>query len=143
MSASVSIRDAITPALRRHLDKLKNPGPILRAMAGIVVSLSEQSWNNAALRPTPWVPKVDGSEATLKGNPPILARSLLAQPPADNRIEIGSDRPYANAQNYGYAPRGLPARPFLQVVSDGGDADLTEAARTEIIALLEERFEST
>ena len=142
MSAGISIRDAITPALRRHLDKVKNPGSILRAMAGVVISLSEQAWDNASLRPSPWVPKVDGSEATLKGNPPILARSLLAQPPADNRIEIGSDRPYANAQNYGYAPRGLPARPFLQVVGDGGNPELTPTAQQEIIALLEERFKA-
>lgn len=136
MSAGVSIRDAITPALRRKLDKVKNPGSLLRSMAGVVVSLSEQAWDNLGLRPEPWADKADGKPATLKGNPPVLARSLLAQPPSGDRIEIGSDRPYANAQNYGYAPRGLPARPFLQIV----DQELTETAQEDMVAMLEAHF---
>ena len=81
------------------------------------------------MRLSPWAPKKDGSTATLKGQDVVLARSLIAMPPSADMIEVGSDRLYARAQNFGYAPRNLPARPYFPITQDG---DVLEAAETAI-----------
>ena len=120
MSATVSFSDSLTPALKQKLEQIGDKRPILQAMAGAAVSVAERAFADVSLRPKQWPDKKDGSTATLKGNPPVLARSLMALPPSADMIEVGSDRPYARAQNFGYEPRNLPARPFWPFV-EGGD----------------------
>ena len=119
MSASVTFIDQLTPALKQKLAQIRDKRPILQAMAGAAVSCAERAFTDESLRAKPWPNRKDGSAATLKGNPPLLARSILAMPPSADMVEVGSDRPYARAHNFGFAPRNLPARPFFPILPDG------------------------
>ena len=115
----ISFKDQLTPTLQKALNAMGDKRPVLEAMAGAAVSVAERAFTEEKYRPAPWAPKKDGSAATLKRNPPVLARSLMAMAPSKDMVEVGSDRPYARAQNFGYEPRNLPARPFLPVLQDG------------------------
>ena len=130
MSAIIRFRDLLTPALQRKLDQIADKRPILEQMGGAAVSVAEQAFDYPALRLSEWEPKKDGSKATLKSKPdPQLCDSLIAMPPSADMIEVGSNRKYARAQNFGYAPRNLPARPYFPITQDG---DVLEAAETAI-----------
>ena len=137
MSAIIRFKDLLTPALQRKLDQIADKRPILQAMGDAAVSIANLAFMDPAMRLSPWAPKKDGSTATLKSVPdPLLCKSLIALPPSEDMIEVGSDllrlgsdRDYARAQNFGYAPRNLPARPFFPITQDG---DVLEAAETAI-----------
>lgn len=96
---SAGLKDLLSPALKFKLSQMRDKRPLLKTCADAVRSYSEMAFNNASMRPSPWPNKVDESPATLKGNPPKLARSLVTMPPCPDSVEIGSDRPYARAQN--------------------------------------------
>jgi len=119
MSAIISFKDKLTPALQQKLDQISDKGPILEAMGGAAASISMMAFDNTSLLLKKWAPKKDGSVATLKSNPdPQLCKSLLAMPPSGDMIEVGTNRPYARAQNFGYEPHNLPARPFFPFAQD-------------------------
>jgi phage gpG-like protein len=61
----------------------------------------------------------------------LLMRSLMANAPTGNQIEIGSDRVQANAQNFGY--RQIPARPFIPIDSKGNALPAAERAMKEVM----------
>jgi len=121
-------KDLLTPALQRKLDQIADKRPVLQAMGGAAVSVAERAFTDTSLRLSPWAPKKDGSKATLKGQDVVLARSLLSMPPSADMIEVGSDRDYARAQNFGYTPRNLPARPFFPIAQDGNVLAAVEKA---------------
>jgi phage gpG-like protein len=55
----------------------------------------------------------------------------------DDSIVVGSNVKYAAAQNYGYSPRNLPARPYLVL-----NAQVEEVAKKAFAAQLQRAFNS-
>ena len=114
-----TMRDHLTPALKAKLAQISNKKPILEKMGRAAVTISKEAFTDESLRPNKWKPKKDKSPATLVQTGE-LKDSLLALPPSSDMIEVGSKSQYARAQNFGYEPRNLPARPFWPFV-EGGD----------------------
>jgi len=118
LSTELSIRDLITPDLRRALDKLQDKKPMLKLAAEAVIGISEQSFTNPSMRLTTW-PGLAESTIKRKGHDkPLqmegaLMGSLMANAPQSNQIEFGSSEKYANSQNFGY--KQIPARPFIPI----------------------------
>ena len=134
MSTELNLRDLISPELQRALAKLKDKGPILQVAAAACIGIAEQSFSNPGMRMSTWDPlqpetiKRKGHDKPLKDEG-ILMRSLMANAPTGNQIEIGSDRVQANAQNFGY--RSIPARPFIPIDSKGNALPAAEKAMKE------------
>ena len=118
MASISSFKDALTPELQKKLKAIKDKRPILQAMGDAAVRVSTQAFQNPSLRLKPWAKKKDGSTATLIQSTTLID-SLMAPPPSSDMIEVGSSTEYARAQNFGYEPRGLPARPFFPIANDG------------------------
>ncbi len=114
----MNLIDEVSPELARLIYKLRDKTPILIASGMALQSESELSWTDPVRRLTPWPPKKDGSEATLQKEG-LLCKSLQLEPLSVDAIAVGTDRPYACAQNYGYEPRNLPARPYFPVDTSG------------------------
>lgn len=138
----VSFRDELTPALRAKLDAMRDKRPVLQAMADAAVQFGTLAFDDSSKRPKPWPNKKDGTPATLKGPDVVLATSLFAAPPSGDMIEVKSDtalaggksdRQYARAQNFGYEPRNLPARPFFPILEGG---DVFAPAESAILAAM-------
>jgi phage gpG-like protein len=136
MATEFSIRDAISPDLRRAMDKLKDKRPLLKLAAEAVIGIGEQSFNNPSMRVAAW-PALTAATIKRKGHDKplkdqgILMRSLMANEPQSDQVEIGSDRPQANAQNFGY--KGIPARPFIPIAANGTALPAAEKAIKEVV----------
>jgi len=138
MSAELNIRDLISPDLRRAMDKMKDKRPLLKLAAEAVIGIGEQSFNNPGMRMrmTSW-PALSAATIKRKGHDKplkdegILMRSLMANAPQSDQIEIGSDRPQANAQNFGY--KNIPARPFIPIAANGTALPAAEKAIKEVL----------
>lgn len=134
MSTELNLRDLISPALKQALDRIKDTGPILQMAAAACIGIAEQSFSNPGMRMSTWDPlqpetvKRKGHDKPLKDEG-ILMRSLMANAPTGNQIEIGSDRVQANAQNFGY--RSIPARPFIPIDDKGNALPAAEKAMKE------------
>lgn len=114
----MNILDGVSPELARLAQSLNDKTPLLRAAAGIVQNWGERAFGSSGMRPAVWPNKKDGRPATLRGNPPVLMRSLKIGNPSNTAIAIGSDRPYSRAHQFGNPKGNLPARPYLPF--DGG-----------------------
>lgn len=136
MSTELNIRDLISPDLRRAMDKMKDKRPLLKLAAEAVIGIGEQSFNNPGMRMTAW-PALSAATIKRKGHDKplkdegILMRSLMANAPQSDQIEIGSDRPQANAQNFGY--KNIPARPFIPIAANGTALPAAEKAIKEVL----------
>ena len=69
-------RDDVTKDLQKAMGKVKNATPLLRAVGIGLVGLTKETFNNASLRPMPWVNKKDGTPSTLKSREASLWRSI-------------------------------------------------------------------
>jgi phage gpG-like protein len=136
MSTELNLRDLISPSLRSALDKMKDKGPLLKLAADACIGIAEQSFNNPGMRLSTW-PELAPATIARKGHSKplkdqgLLMRSLMANAPTGNQIEIGSDRVQANAQNFGY--RQIPARPFIPIDSKGNALPAAERAMKEVM----------
>ncbi len=106
-------KDDVTKDLQRLMRKVRNPQPLLKAIGVGLVGLTKETFNNASLRPRPWVAKKDGSPATLKSREATLWRSIRVQGVTKSNVFIGSDRPYAAIHQLGGRSRPMPARPYM------------------------------
>jgi len=88
-----------------------------RAIGVGLVGLTKEAFNNASLRPAPWVNKKDGSPATLKSREASMWRSIRILQVSGAGVDIGSDRPYASIHQLGGRSRPMPARPFFPVLN--------------------------
>ena len=93
-------QDNITPQLRKLIEQLRNPTPVLRAMGAELVSITRQSFEDAALRAAPWPPKKDGTPATLKKTS-ALQRSIRIVDVTNDHVTVGTDRIYAAIHQLG------------------------------------------
>ena len=78
-----------------------------------LVGLTKETFNNASLRPIPWVNKKDGTKATLKSREASLWRSIKIQTVTPKNVLIGSDKPYAAIHHLGGVSRPMPERPYF------------------------------
>ena len=132
----VKLSDTLTPDLRRKLDCVARRAPILSRMGQSVKSLAQRAFTDSALRASDWAPRKkepkDG-HAILQDLKPLLRKSIRVISVSEKEVVIGSDRPYAAAHQLGYAPRNLPARPYLPFHADG---TLTPAAAANVSSVL-------
>lgn len=131
MSAiSLVIRsDKITP----HLAALSSDDLMRRctlAAATAIAGLATRAFDEPSLRPTAWAPRSKRS----KGKHPLLIKSgnmrqgIHAKSLGADTAQVGTPVIYGAAQQLGYKPRNLPARPFFPVLAD----QLTGVANDEI-----------
>ena len=161
MKATLSIKDAISPAVHAMLVKSDGPGKkvILQVIGESLRNWAMEAFTDASMRPAPWKAKKDGSPSTLQGkNMGVLRRSLQVEA-TESTVTIGSDRPYARIHQEGGVIRAkgggalrfqgsdgkwymvkqvtMPARPYLPVGADGAimpaaAEDAAEAALAEM-----------
>lgn len=133
-------RDAISPSLVKNLRSAKDPQPALRAAGEVLVQMAKRSFDEPALRVSPWAPlkpatikakaRAGKSNAVLKSSG-TLWRSLRVIGVDKTRVVVGSDRPYAGYHQLGTAH--IPARPFFPVTAQG---KLTPAAAKRVEAAI-------
>jgi len=142
MSVGVNIGDLLTPALRRKLDALRGGrARVLEAGAAAVVAEGTRAFRDASARPAAW-PELAAStlkKKAGKGNLLIdtgaLVQSIVAGPASDERVEVGTDRPYAPFLQSG--TKKMPARPFMPWTDEG---EMTEAAQLSVREAMEARI---
>lgn len=144
--SGLSINDMLTPALRERLARISDARPVLEAAGAALASVATRSFRDAALRPAEWPPL---AASTLRrkqrhgGQPLIdrgaLFRSVLAQDPGRDSVEVGTDREYSIYHQFGTGR--MPARPFFPVAGGAltprAEAEVRSAAERAIRALLE------
>ena len=119
MSAGLSVKvtDTITPEMKKLAAKLNDRRPVLEAMLVAIDRITVKAFTDAAYRVATWPPKKDGSESVL------FLHGALKHSIGSNHVltnaegRTGTDRPYAAAQQFGYAPHNLPPRPFFPWVN--------------------------
>lgn len=125
MSATLIIKDGISPKLRKMLKGIKPRGPVLKAMGTVVVEMGRQAFSMEDRRPTAWPPrkprKGDGGHPLLVKSG-TLRRGLRVVKTSERNVTIGSDRAYAAVHQLGSRKTsgrgsGIPARPFLPIIN--------------------------
>ena len=136
MSTTVSIRDALSPAARQLLDRVRDPRKVLEAAGAAVEGISVRAFRDASLRPSEWEPL---TQQTLerkggRGNLLIDTGSMihgLRHVTSGRQVEIGSDRVYAPTHQFGRD--AIPARPFIPVMG----SELTPVAQEDVRSAVE------
>lgn len=151
----VIVRDTVSTTLEVFGARGALKKHAAEAMGLVVVSLATRSFNEPALRASPWPALQEStirekarrglSSSILKAHG-ILWRSWRVADLGDDFVKVGSDRPYAGYHQWGTA-RGLPARPMLPL--EGGPANprfapfavrrLVSAARASIEGAMNRR----
>lgn len=147
MSIQLSINTHKMEADLRHLlGKVQGPGRalILKAGGHAVASISTRAFRDESLRPAPWLPvkpatqkrKKKGRTSTLIDEVKLF-RSIRANNPAGETVEIVSDRFYASFHQFG--TKKMPARPFVPATggAGGGEANLTAEAEKRVRRAME------
>lgn len=140
MGASFSIRDGISPRLRRVLKRVGDKRPILEAAGAALAGVSTRSFRDASLRPSEWPALAESTLKRKKGGATLidtgaLYRSVIAAEPGSDSVEVGSDRAYSLFHQTG--TKRMPARPFFPVADD----DLTAPAAQAVIEAVEAELE--
>jgi len=155
----IEISDTISPALVRMIRATRNPMPVLEAMGLALVSLTKRAFTEPALRPQPWPARKGQMRNPLLVRSTLLRRSIRVVRVSGTEVEVGTDRPYALAHQFGSDPYvikprnkkalfwpgaghpvkivhhpGLPARPFFPFTPAG---EMTATAKTKIRAAAE------
>lgn len=134
-------RDDISPAIRRLVKLARNPEPVMRAMGTTFKSITEGNFNSvgAAMRPSPWASKADGSPSNLQRSTTLSKSFRLDVSPTVARLS--NPARYAAIHQFGgeitakrarmlswIGPDGqrvfvrrvtIPARPFFPVDATG------------------------
>jgi phage gpG-like protein len=161
----MKIHDRISPGLASLARDVRDKKPILEAMGLQLVSVTKRAFNDESLRPSGWAPLsrstilsktlAGKSLAVLKRNG-LLFRSIRVSELSNDKVQVGTDRPYAAYHQFGTRPHviraktakglfwpgakhpvksvnnpGVPARPFFPFV--GGE--MTPGARRKIEAV--------
>lgn len=140
---SLSIKDQISPRLQRGLKKMKNKRPVLEAAGAAVEGISVRAFRDESLRASEWEPLTEATLAAKGSSGNLLIESgalvhSLRHVVGSNQVEIGSDRPYAAAHQFGY--EAIPARPFMPIVGDRLTAEAAAEVRSAVEAVIERSF---
>lgn len=150
------LKDSITPALRKLIEKSGQPRAVLSAMGAELVSITRGNFQNPSYRPSAWAPKKRANGKPLLVGSSLLSRSIRVSESTDRKVVISSDRRYAPYHQFGTRPYvirpknrralawpgaahpmkkvnhpGLPPRPFFPFKGDS----MTSKAQTRIKAL--------
>lgn len=117
--------------------RLADLSPVLEVIAQDVRTAIDDSFaEQASPDGSPWAPL---SRATVRrrrgtGAPTILVdtgrlRNSIATQYTQRSLSFGSNVVYGGAHQFGYAPRRLPARPYMPVTIDGGAFALMTTGR--------------
>lgn len=146
---SVTIRDTLTPGLKKAAAKVADRRPILEACGEQLVSITKRSFNDPALRAAPWATlksatiaeklKAGKSSAILKRNVQ-LAISWNVVGLTASTVTVGTDRPYAPYHQFG-TKRGIPARPMLPFIGGPDSAVLAPWARAKLKKIAERQLQ--
>jgi phage gpG-like protein len=101
--------DTITPDLIQRIRAFKNRRPILEAMGAAIVSVATLAFRQSALRPATWQPTRKGGKAPLYDTG-ALKHSIRVITATNDSVTVGSDRPYAAAQQFGSRPYVIKPR---------------------------------
>lgn len=151
---SLKIKDAISPELARMIRACQNRRAVLEAMGLALVSLTKRAFDEPALRPLPWPARKHDSSNPILIQSTLLRRSIRVTRTTSDEVEVGTDRPYAAAHQFGTKPYtirpktakalfwpgaphpmtavhhpGLPPRPFFPFDSSGS---MTPAAQAKV-----------
>lgn len=111
---SLTLKDNLTPSIRRLAKGIKDKRPILEAMGLQLQSLALRAFNEPALRPKPWPNKRDGTPSTLRKDQAL--HQSLRRPPVvtQNSVTVSSDRVYAAIHQLGGVIRPKPGKKALR-----------------------------
>ena len=108
-------RDTVSPDLRKLIRQIdgSRKAAMLKAISDVLAeSCAKRAFDSAPARPAPWVPKKDGSPATLRRDN-LLSRSPRTVSATPKKAILGSDRKYAATHQFGSTKKGIPARPYM------------------------------
>jgi phage gpG-like protein len=96
-------KNDISPALARLAASARHPRKVFLAMGNVFKSITVGNFNSAGLqyRPIPWVPKKDGTPATLKKTG-LLWKSFNLEV-TDQYARLSNPTPYAAVHQFGSA----------------------------------------
>lgn len=121
--------------------------PVQEAMAEKFFEITRLNFGQFGVdRPVEWAPleekyakKVGRDYATLSITGKLEGAIQMESDPDKSRVFISKDDvPYALAHQYGYAPRGLPARPYFPIDAHG---NLTPFTYGEVMAAARDAVE--
>jgi phage gpG-like protein len=148
---SLSIRDTLTPGLKKLAGMIADKKPILEAVGLQLVSITRRSFNEPALRAAPWAPlkaatlkaklKAGKSSAILKRDI-VLARSWRVSSLTNSTVTVSTDRPYAVHHQFGAPKAGIPARPMLPFIGGPDNAVLAPWAREKLTKIAQAKVAS-
>lgn len=104
MQVTLTVSDAITPAMRLVLSAAADKTPYLRVLGMAVVSVSKRSFTDPSLRAATWSNKKDGTAATLQRST-TMRRSVRVVDVGADDVTVGSDREYAAIHQFGGVTR--------------------------------------
>lgn len=136
MAVGISVRDLITPALRRLMSG-EAAKRALRAGAMVLARDTRLAWKEPGRRPAAWAP-LAAATVKRKGHGTILVDtghlkdSITLGEVTERQATVGTDAPYALYLQMG--TKSMAARPFVPVTGAG---ELTGQAGREIGAAME------
>lgn len=113
----IQISDAITPDLQKRARAASDRRPHLKAMGQAVKALGIKAFTDASARAAAWVPRKDDKPHALLQKKTLLRKSIRVVSVTNERVIIGSDRPYAAIHQLG--GEHIPARPYLPFYKSG------------------------
>ena len=135
---SLTIRDGISPELHRISRRVSDKKPLLEAM-GLQLKTTTQLAFFDGERAAYWVArKKKGDGHALLRLSGTLSRSFRVKVNGDE-VSVSTERLYAAALQFGYAPRNLPSRPFFPFKTP--DGPMAPFAAKKIEAILRAKLE--
>lgn len=161
MELTFTIHDALTPALKKLATAVQRKD-ILEAAGLSLMSLTRRAFQEPALRPSPWAPRLagQGTHSLLKKSG-TLWRSIRVSHLSSTSVSVSSDRIYAAIHQFGGTikpvngaflkfPIGgafatvkqvtIPPRPFFPVTAEGQFTPRAEKSIAKVIELKLEEF---
>ena len=92
-------RDDISPELARIAREVQHPAKILRALGTSFATASQDAFDDASMRPSPWAPTKTGRKPLVDHG--LLRRSIRVTALSDCSVTVATDRVYAAYQQLG------------------------------------------
>jgi phage virion morphogenesis protein len=122
-----------------RLEELKDTKPLMAHIAGLLRIAVRENFKEEG-RPVKWAPlsakygakkeAAYGKEKKILNLTGHMLQDIMEGFGKDY-AQVSSDKVYAAAQNFGYAKRGIPARPFMTITDEDRD-EITEEIRNHI-----------
>lgn len=140
---SLSVRDTLTPGLKKAAGAVADKRPILAAWGEQMVAFARGSFNNPAWRAIAWAPlkastiaqkiKLGRNSGIMKRNL-VLSKAWRVDAVTNSFVRVGTDRLQAPYLQFG-TRRGLPPRPMLPFIGGPDTAQLAPWARDRLVKI--------